>query len=211
MKTDTIFYALFQSAPGIFFELMGQSPELAQDYDFRSVEVKQTAFRLDGVMLPERLDDTVYFGEVQFQLDEQLYHRFFSELFLYLNQFPETYDWKGLLIYPRRSFQPKSSRLFEELLAEERVRQVFLNELETIDHLPLSLGLVKLVVEPEQSAPEKARRLIERARTEKDVGLSSQAIIEFVETIIVYSAIRWSVNQDAVPDIAFPDQLAYSS
>jgi predicted transposase YdaD len=65
MKTDTIFYALFQSAPGIFFELMGRSPDLAQSYDFRSVEVKQTAFRLDGVMLPERLDGTVYFGEVQ--------------------------------------------------------------------------------------------------------------------------------------------------
>jgi hypothetical protein len=66
------------------------------------------------------------------------------------------------------------------------VRQVFLDELEAADRLPLGLGLVKLVVEPEQSAPEKARRLIERARTEEDVGLSSQAIIEFVETIIVY-------------------------
>jgi predicted transposase/invertase (TIGR01784 family) len=186
MKTDTIFYALFQSAPGIFFELMGQSPELAQDYDFRSVEVKQTAFRLDGVMLPERLDGTVYFGEVQFQSDEELYHRFFAQLFLYLRQFPETRDWKGLLIYPRRSLQPKSSRLFEELLAGDRVRQVFLDELEAIDHLPLGLGLVKLVVEPEGSAPEKARRLIERARSEEGAGLSSQAIIEFVETIIVY-------------------------
>jgi predicted transposase/invertase (TIGR01784 family) len=186
MKTDTIFYALFQSAPGIFFELMGQSPELAQDYDFRSVEVKQTAFRLDGVMLPERLDGTVYFGEVQFQSDEELYHRFFAELFLYLKQFPETHDWKGLLIYPRRSLQPKSSRLFEELLAGDRVHQVFLDELETLDRLPLGLGLAKLVVEPEKSAPEKARRLIERARTEEDVGLSRQAIIEFVETIIVY-------------------------
>jgi predicted transposase/invertase (TIGR01784 family) len=165
---------------------MGQSPDLAQDYDFRSVEVKQTAFRMDGVMLPERLDGTVYFGEVQFQSDEELYHRFFAQLFLYLKQFPETFDWKGLLIYPRRSLQPKSSRLFEELLAGERVQQVFLDELEAIDRLPLGLGLAKLVVESEESAPEKARRLIERARTEEDAGLSSQAIIEFVETIIVY-------------------------
>jgi predicted transposase/invertase (TIGR01784 family) len=186
MKTDTIFYALFQSAPGIFFELMGRSPDLAQDYDFRSIEVKQTAFRIDGVMLPKRIDDTVYFGEVQFQKDEQLYHRFFAELFLYLEQFPQTQDWRGLLIYPRRSLQPKSSRLFEEPLAGMRVRQVFLDELDGVDSLPLGLDLAKLVVEPTRSAPEKARRLIERARTEEDVGLSSQAIIEFVETIIVY-------------------------
>ena len=186
MKTDTIFYALFQSAPGIFFELMGRSPLEAEDYGFQSVEVKQTAFRIDGVMLPKRLDGTVYFGEVQFQKDEELYNRFFAELFLYLKQFPQTQDWQGLLIYPRRSLQPKSSRLFEELLAGERVRQVFLDELDGVDSLPLGLGLAKLVVEPKRSAPEKARRLIERARTEEDVGLSRQAIIEFVETIIVY-------------------------
>ena len=137
-------------------------------------------------MLPERLDGTVYFGEVQFQPDEQLYHRFFAELFLYFKQFPQTQDWRGLLIYPRRSLQPKSSRLFEELLLGERVHQVFLDELGGVDSLPLGLSLVKLVVEPERSAPEEARQLIARARTEEDARLSAQAIIEFVETIIVY-------------------------
>ncbi len=186
MKSDSIFYMLFQAAPGIFFELLGQSPSEAEGYRFQSVEVKQTAFRMDGVMLPERPDGTVYFSEVQFQPDEQLYHRFFAELFLYFKQFPQTQDWYGLLIYPRRSLQPKSSRLFEELLTGERVRQVFLDELAGVDTLPLGLGLVKLVVAPERSAPEEARQLITRARTEADAGLSSQAIIEFVETIIVY-------------------------
>lgn len=186
MKTDSIFYMLFQSAPGIFFELMGQSSLEAEGYGFRSVEVKQAAFRVDGVMLPERSDGTVYFSEVQFQPDEQLYHRFFAELFLYFKQFPQTQNWRGLLIYPRRSLQPKSSRLFEELLTGERVHQVFLDELGGVDSLPLGLGLVKLVVEPERSAPEEARQLIARARTEEDAGLSRQAIIEFVETIIVY-------------------------
>jgi predicted transposase YdaD len=69
---------------------------------------------------------------------------------------------------------------------------VILDELEAVDHLPLGLGLVELVVEPEGSAPEKARRLIERARTEEGAGLSSQAIIEFVETIIVYKFVHLS-------------------
>ncbi|NET02760.1 MAG: DUF2887 domain-containing protein, partial [Sphaerospermopsis sp. SIO1G1] len=42
MKTDTIFYRLFQEIPSIFFELIGESPELAQNYEFSSIEVKQT-------------------------------------------------------------------------------------------------------------------------------------------------------------------------
>ena len=47
MKTDSIFYRLFQEIPSIFFELIGNSPQLAELYQFSSVEVKQTALRID--------------------------------------------------------------------------------------------------------------------------------------------------------------------
>ena len=49
MKTDTLFYYLFQEFPSIFFELIGQSASLADDYQFTSIELKQVAFRLDGL------------------------------------------------------------------------------------------------------------------------------------------------------------------
>ena len=52
MQTDSLFYALFQSVPGMLFELLERSPEAAQSYQFASVELKQTAFRIDGVFLP---------------------------------------------------------------------------------------------------------------------------------------------------------------
>jgi predicted transposase YdaD len=48
LKTDSLFYRLFKEFPGIFFELIGASPETAVNYQFTSVEVKQTAFRIDG-------------------------------------------------------------------------------------------------------------------------------------------------------------------
>ncbi|MBC6420000.1 MAG: DUF2887 domain-containing protein, partial [Prochloron sp. SP5CPC1] len=47
MKTDSLFYRIFQSGPEIFFELIGQPYRAG--YHFRSIEVKQTAFRIDGV------------------------------------------------------------------------------------------------------------------------------------------------------------------
>jgi predicted transposase YdaD len=40
MKTDSIFYKLFQAFPGIFFELIGRNPVEAIAYEFTSVEVK---------------------------------------------------------------------------------------------------------------------------------------------------------------------------
>ncbi|MBD2068268.1 DUF2887 domain-containing protein [Leptolyngbya sp. FACHB-671] len=47
-----MFYRLFQRSPSIFFELIGQTASEAKNYGFRSVEIKQTAFRIDGVLLP---------------------------------------------------------------------------------------------------------------------------------------------------------------
>ncbi|MCA2526567.1 DUF2887 domain-containing protein, partial [Microcystis sp. M61BS1] len=52
MKTDTIFYRLFQTFPGLLFELIDFPRELANFYRFSSVEVKQLSFRTDGVFLP---------------------------------------------------------------------------------------------------------------------------------------------------------------
>jgi predicted transposase YdaD len=66
LKTDSIFFQIFKTEPGILFELLGQSPDLAQNYDFRSVEIKHIAFRIDGVFLPKTdvADQTVWFLEV---------------------------------------------------------------------------------------------------------------------------------------------------
>jgi predicted transposase/invertase (TIGR01784 family) len=94
VKTDSIFYRLFQEFPSIFFELIGNSPEIATGYQFSSVEVKQTAFRIVdalcaasrrvGVFLPEIQEQPIYFAEVQFQADSGIYSRLFAEIYLYL-------------------------------------------------------------------------------------------------------------------------------
>jgi len=56
LKTDSLFYRLFLEAPAILLQLGGLPQDVAIQeaarYQFRSVELKQTAFRLDGVLLP---------------------------------------------------------------------------------------------------------------------------------------------------------------
>jgi len=52
MKTDSIFYNIFQEFPSVFFALLGIPAESANQYQFTSQEVKQLAFRLDGLFLP---------------------------------------------------------------------------------------------------------------------------------------------------------------
>ena len=65
MKTDSIFYRLFQSYPAGFFELLNLPSITAESYDFTSIEVKQLAFRLDGLFLPKSEEQPFYLLEVQ--------------------------------------------------------------------------------------------------------------------------------------------------
>ncbi len=187
MKTDTIFYGLFQASPSIFFELIGKPPTDAQGYQFRSVEIKQTAFRIDGVFLPpsDVPSQTVYFVEVQFQKDPFLYQRFFAEIFLFLEQNKSTYDWYGVVIYPKRNLEPDETRLYRSLLESPQVQRVYLDELGEAAQ-SLGIGIVQLVVESEENAANRAKQLIEKAKQEAAVNLSSQEIIELIETIMVY-------------------------
>ena len=83
MRRDTIFYQLFRQSPSLLFELISQPPDNAQQYIFDSIEVKETAFRLDGVFIPPDPSGIIYFCEVQFQPDELLYERMFSEISIY--------------------------------------------------------------------------------------------------------------------------------
>ena len=185
MRRDTIFYKLFKQFPGLLFELVDEPPAEAQNYQFESVEVKETAFRIDGVFLPpaNAVSKTVFFAEVQFQKDEDLYHRFFSELFLFLYRNSIRYDdWFGVIIFGSRSLEPSSSSIHRALLESGQVRRVYLDELGDLRQQPLGLGLMLLTnVTSETEAVEGARFLLEQARQQ-----SEQAIIDLVTTIIVY-------------------------
>jgi predicted transposase/invertase (TIGR01784 family) len=184
VKTDSLFYRIFQTLPGSFFSLIGQSPEQAEGYQFRSVEIKQTAFRIDGIFLPSRPPQPVYFAEVQFQEDPQFYARFFSEIFLYLRQYPEPNDWRAVVIFPNRNVEPDDSSHYRALLNCNQVERIYLDEIDE-EGTSMSLGILKLVVEPEATAAEKARRLLEQVRSEPREAIRKD-MIELIETVVSY-------------------------
>jgi predicted transposase/invertase (TIGR01784 family) len=196
MRRDTIFYKLFKQFPGLLFELIDEPPPEAKDYQFESVEVKETAFRIDGVFLPpdNAVSKIVFFAEVQFQKDEDLYHRFFSELFLFLYRHSIRYeDWFGVIIFGSRSMEPSNSMIHRGLLENGQVRRVYLDELGDLRQQPLGLGLMLLTTIPEAEAVESAQFLLKLAQQQ-----SEQAIIDLVTTIIVYKFSNLSREEIAV-------------
>ncbi|MCS6960834.1 MAG: Rpn family recombination-promoting nuclease/putative transposase [Pseudanabaenaceae cyanobacterium SKYGB_i_bin29] len=174
MRTDTIFYQLFQSYPQLLFELLGLSPEIASTYQFTSVEVKEKAFRFDGVFVPDHPDNCLWFVEVQFQKVETFYSELFTEIFIYLNQYRPVSDWRAAVIFPSRKVEPEVGKHYQELYSSGRVRVIYLDELS--EHKSPLVGLTKLMICSEFEAVELAKQVVEK----------QPDLLEFVLTILVY-------------------------
>lgn len=83
MKTDTLFYRLFQTYPALALEAAGITVADPQGYQFRAEEVKETAFRLDGLLAPPPTtpEAPLVFLEAQMQGEDNFYGRFCAEVF----------------------------------------------------------------------------------------------------------------------------------
>ncbi|MBG1261501.1 Rpn family recombination-promoting nuclease/putative transposase [Nostoc commune] len=195
MKTDSIFYRIFQSIPSTFFELINQPPELASAYQFSSVEVKQLAFRIDGVFLANTPELPIYFAEVQFQPDKKLYSRLFTEIFNYLDKTELTNNWRGVVIYPNRSVDTGDTERYTELLNSQRVSRVYLDELSSIEASSIGIETVKLIIEPESTATIKAVEIVNIARQQIPDVATIREIIQLIETILIYKLPRLSQEE----------------
>jgi len=187
MKTDTIFYQLFQTFPQAFFELIDQPNLASSSYQFTSTEIKQLAFRIDGLFLPlaDSLDEPIYFVEVQFQPDKKFYQRLFGEIFLYLSKCDRANDWRAVVVFKQRSLDPGNIPQYVELLTSQRVRRIYLDEL-GVEARSLGIGIVKLVVETKKKATNLARQLLARANQEIVDEPQRKQVIGLIETILLY-------------------------
>ncbi len=188
MKTDNLFYTIFQELPFVFFSLLGIPESATSQYQFTSQEVKQLAQRLDGLFLPITDDSELpfYIVEVQFQPDLYLYDRLFNELFVYIRQYKPPHPWQLVVIYPDRQTERINELHFGELLQLPNITRIYINELEPVETSSLSIQLLKLIIEPEDAAPELASQIARQARLEIPDLAIQKNIINLLETIIVY-------------------------
>jgi predicted transposase/invertase (TIGR01784 family) len=183
MRRDTIFYQLFVQAPTLLFDLIPNPPENTTGYTFDSVEVKETSFRIDGVFSPPDRSRNVYFCEVQFQKDNLFYERLNSEIGIYTYRYREKfYDWRAVVIYPSRSVEQEQLAIVSEFLASGRITRIYLDELNTVEPLPIGLELMLLTTLEDDRAVSTAKTLIERSQQLPD----RRAIMEMISTIMVY-------------------------
>lgn len=192
MKTDSLFYRLFQERPELAFELAGWLVPVGGRYTLRADEVKQTSFRLDGVLLPpnDQLDWPLVFLEVQFQPDAAFYGRWFAELFLWLHQRNPQRPWRAVAIFPDRATDNGATVCYQPLLDCAWVRRVYLEDWVNRPAPTPGLRLVQLIVAKPAVAIAQARVLLNKAVGDNERDWPGW--INLIETILVYKLPRLS-------------------
>ena len=187
MKTDTLFYRLFQRWPKLALELLGLEYG-SESYRFGSEEIKQTAFRLDGIFTPveDNPEHPLIFAEVQYQPDDDFYDRFFSEIVLYLRLNKPTREWLALVIYPTRKTEQLAGIAFSPFMDLPQLRRIYLDDYRDCLGLSPTLELIRLIASRKQQTMALARELVERR---DDFGIDG---LDFIETILVYKLPRLS-------------------
>lgn len=183
MKRDTIFYRIFQQSPTLLLDLLPTPPPNSEGYRFESIEVKETSFRIDGVLVPPNHHGTVLFSEIQMQPDLKLYERMFSEIGIYTYRHTEQFnDWKAIALYPTRSIEQLTTKVPPELFHSGRILPIYLDELGPIEQLPLGIALLVLTILEGDEAVAQAKQMTDRAQRSAD----GDGIIEMIATILVY-------------------------
>ena len=184
MHTDSLLYRLFQERPALAFTLAGLDIPAAADYRMQAIEVKQTAFRLDGVLLPPagHPELPIIFTEAQFQGRPTFYGRWLAAIFLYLYRHRVTRPWQAVVVFPHPGVDTGHLTPYESLLNCGLLRRVYLQDLLGLDGLGLDARLARLIILDAAQAPAEARALV----ATPDPGADPLEMLDLVETILVY-------------------------
>lgn len=185
MKTDSLFCRLFQEWPELVLELAGLKMP-ATGYTLRAEEIKQTGFRLDGVLVPpdDQPEWPLVFVETQFQPDPDFHARWFSELFLYLYRHPPRRAWRAVTVFPNRTTEGTAEAAYELLLGHPWVKRLYLEEALREPAPSRGVRVLGLILAPPAAVVTETQALL--AEPAADSGLTGSALVDWVETLLVY-------------------------
>jgi predicted transposase YdaD len=192
MQSDSLFYELFQTSPQVFFELIGTQPPQQGLYSLISQEVKQTRFQIDGVLLPHhrRADLPIYFLEVMGykpKQGKQFYQEMLTEIHLYLKDYTPKNDWRAVVIYTQRSYDPGLPIQLSEYAQGNRLQRLYLDRLPADwEGRSLEVRAIQLMGVKKTVVAEQARSLIDQARRQNQNDTTLKAVLELINTIFIY-------------------------
>lgn len=184
MKTDTLFYELFQTAPQTFFELLQITPSCP--YRFESITVKTAEKRIDGVLEPTIEGNPIYFVEVQGFPDDVIYWRSMREVATFFEQRPhlKASQWQAIVLWLNQEDDPGFETLLPlaEAVTPRLVSIDLISVLKKLDEDSLTFNVLRpLIAETEQEVRQNVIQWIENIQ--KSPTLDDQAEERLIEVL----------------------------
>ena len=114
-----------------------------------------------------------YKNEKNFGLSSSFYRRFFAEIFLFLRHNPDVTHWQAVVIFERRSLEPKAVQRipFLTLLESSQIHRIYLEDFRELPANSVEAAILQLIVTKPKTAVQKAKVLIDQARDRNDSDL----------------------------------------
>jgi predicted transposase/invertase (TIGR01784 family) len=185
MKTDSFFHRFFREFPGAFFRLIGEDERKAASYKFTSIEVKEQAFRFDGVFVPKKEGEDIYFVEAQFKKEKDFYPRFFGEIFLYLRQNQPANNWRAVVLFPKASSDPGVHHHYQEFFESGRLQRLHLINLskEQLEKFPLNL--FQIILNSKQNVISAARKIFRQLPSQIPDTKEQEKVIQILVNLLM--------------------------
>jgi predicted transposase/invertase (TIGR01784 family) len=189
METDSLFYRLFKEKPKLLFELLGEKiPKTI--YTFGSYEVKQTSLRSDGILQPLRSTKSpIFFLENQGYLDRknEFYPSFFTKIFLYLRDSKPKNDWRAVIMFTKRKYDPGVPIHYQDFVVTGRLQRIYLDELPPeMGDLSLEMGLLQLIGLKDTEAPDRAKVILNQTYEQTSDAAERRRVLEWILTVFVH-------------------------
>ncbi len=195
MKLDSFFYWFFSAFPDAFFTLIGEDQRKARRYRFSSIEVKEQAFRFDGVFLPVSPKERIYFVEAQFGKKQDFYLRLFAEVAIYIRQKKPNQRWRAVVIFPDEKSDPGITHHYEEFFASGRLLRIYLNKLPEKYLRRLPLNLLKIISASEQNVLPAVRKLTRQLPQQVRDRKPLESIVNFLVNLILSKIPKLSLKE----------------
>jgi predicted transposase/invertase (TIGR01784 family) len=188
METDSLFYRLFKEKPKLVFELLGEKPPRTT-YTFGSYEIKQTSLRADGILEPKSQKSPIVFVEAQAYLDREnkVYPSFFAKIFMYLRDETPVNDWRAVMVFAKRGYDPGLPIHYQDFLITQRLHLVYLDEMpDQMTDQSLEVSLVQLIGLDKKVAFDRAKTILEQTQAQTSDAIEQQRVLEWVVTVFVH-------------------------
>ncbi|MBU1487461.1 DUF2887 domain-containing protein [bacterium] len=144
MKTDSLFYELFQFDPQSLLRLVHLNVQ--GQYVFESITIKTTEKRLDGFFKNVDGKGPNIFLEVQGYPDPKIYWRLFREIGTYYEQKEDTASFVAIVLFLDQKYDPGTPPFFSCIPLHQLIRVNLIDSLKTVEDKPGVLTILKPLV-----------------------------------------------------------------